>query len=68
MVSVEHVCLFARFQEKKQDVGAAAGSMKSSDDELMCSVCLEQVSAGELIRSLPCMHQVNPTVIIFPFT
>lgn len=50
-------------EEKKQDVGAAAGSMKSSDDELMCSVCLEQVSAGELIRSLPCMHQFHASCI-----
>lgn len=32
--------------------------MKTSEDELTCTVCLEQVNAGELIRSLPCLHQV----------
>lgn len=41
--------------------------LNSSDDDLTCSVCLEQVNAGELIRSLPCLHQVflQQTVEIF---
>ncbi|XP_042476252.1 E3 ubiquitin-protein ligase SDIR1-like isoform X3 [Macadamia integrifolia] len=43
--------------EKKQDSCKADGNIKSSEDELTCSVCLEQVNVGELIRSLPCLHQ-----------
>lgn len=48
---------------KKQDTGNAIGSMKSSDDELTCSVCLEQVSVGEVIRTLPCLHQFHADCI-----
>jgi len=44
--------------QKKQDNSGAVGSMKASDDELTCSVCLEQVNVGEVLRSLPCLHQV----------
>jgi E3 ubiquitin-protein ligase SDIR1 len=29
------------------------------DEELTCSICLEQVKDGELVRSLPCVHQVR---------
>ncbi|XP_024926523.2 E3 ubiquitin-protein ligase SDIR1 isoform X2 [Ziziphus jujuba] len=36
------------------------GNMKASEDELTCSICLEQVTRGELVRSLPCLHQVLP--------
>ncbi|CAL5363663.1 unnamed protein product [Camellia sinensis] len=46
--------------EKKQDIAnAAVGSTKAAEDELTCSVCLEQVNVGELVRSLPCLHQVG---------
>ena len=45
-------------KQKKQDSVKADGSMKTSEDELTCTVCLEQVNTGELIRSLPCLHQV----------
>lgn len=45
---------------QKQNTTDAVGSTKASEDELTCSVCLEQVSVGELIRSLPCLHQVQP--------
>ncbi|OWM70040.1 hypothetical protein CDL15_Pgr025889 [Punica granatum] len=44
--------------QKNHVNGSGAGSMKASEDELTCSVCLEQVVTGELIRSLPCLHQV----------
>lgn len=27
-------------------------------EELTCSVCLEQVVDGEIVRTLPCVHQV----------
>ncbi|KAJ6720461.1 TARGET OF ERK KINASE MPK-1 [Salix viminalis] len=50
-------------EQKKQDTGNAIGSMKSSDDELTCSVCLEQVTVGEVIRTLPCLHQFHADCI-----
>ncbi|OMO59041.1 Zinc finger, RING-type [Corchorus capsularis] len=49
--------------QKNQDPNNAVGSMKSSDDELTCSVCLEQVNVGETIRSLPCLHQFHASCI-----
>ncbi|KAL0382030.1 UNVERIFIED_CONTAM: E3 ubiquitin-protein ligase SDIR1 [Sesamum calycinum] len=49
--------------EKKQDPAAPQAGMKTTDDDLTCSVCLEQVSAGELIRSLPCLHQFHVNCI-----
>ncbi|CAI9092375.1 OLC1v1027595C1 [Oldenlandia corymbosa var. corymbosa] len=49
--------------EKKQDPSNANGGVKASDDELTCSVCLEQVNAGELVRSLPCLHQFHVNCI-----
>ncbi|KAK4403295.1 E3 ubiquitin-protein ligase SDIR1 [Sesamum angolense] len=48
---------------KKQDPAAPQAGMKTTDDDLTCSVCLEQVSAGELIRSLPCLHQFHVNCI-----
>ncbi|KAF6137829.1 hypothetical protein GIB67_040537 [Kingdonia uniflora] len=49
--------------EKKQDSGKVDGSVKSREDELTCSVCLEQVNEGELVRSLPCLHQFHANCI-----
>ncbi|KAH1226525.1 E3 ubiquitin-protein ligase SDIR1 [Glycine max] len=49
--------------EKKQDNSTAVGSMKASDDELTCSVCLEQVDVGDVLRSLPCLHQFHANCI-----
>ncbi|KAK6790135.1 hypothetical protein RDI58_013935 [Solanum bulbocastanum] len=49
--------------EKKQLPANAVGGTKNSDDELTCSVCLEQVNDGELIRSLPCLHQFHANCI-----
>ncbi|KAK2984338.1 hypothetical protein RJ640_009367, partial [Escallonia rubra] len=43
--------------EKSQGAVNSVGGMKASEDELTCSVCLEQVITGELVRSLPCLHQ-----------
>ncbi|KAI5410404.1 hypothetical protein KIW84_055782 [Lathyrus oleraceus] len=43
--------------EKTQDNSNAAGNSKASDDDLTCSVCLEQVNVGDVLRSLPCLHQ-----------
>ncbi|XP_008801591.1 E3 ubiquitin-protein ligase SDIR1-like [Phoenix dactylifera] len=53
----------ASVTEKKQDSVKADGSMKTSEDELTCTVCLEQVNTGELIRSLPCLHQFHVNCI-----
>lgn len=44
----------------KQGSRKVDGNMKASEDELTCSICLEQVAGGELVRSLPCLHQVLP--------
>lgn len=49
--------------EKKQDPPNAAGGTKACDDELTCSVCLEQVDVGELVRTLPCLHQFHANCI-----
>ncbi|KAG9160781.1 hypothetical protein Leryth_008624 [Lithospermum erythrorhizon] len=49
--------------EKKQDPPNVTLAEKGSDDELTCSVCLEQVNVGELIRSLPCLHQFHANCI-----
>jgi len=35
------------------------GDKPRLDQELTCSVCLEQVKDGELVRSLPCLHQFH---------
>ena len=44
--------------QEKQDGLKADGTSKTSEDELTCSVCLEKVTVGDLLRSLPCLHQV----------
>ncbi|XWS65971.1 hypothetical protein CRYUN_Cryun05aG0159700 [Craigia yunnanensis] len=49
--------------KKKQDPINPVGSVKGSEDELTCSVCLEQVNVGDLIRSLPCLHQFHASCI-----
>ncbi|XP_074279586.1 E3 ubiquitin-protein ligase SDIR1-like [Silene latifolia] len=51
-------------EEKQLDISINIGSSKgSSEDELTCSVCLEQVNVGEVIRSLPCLHQYHASCI-----
>ncbi|WOL14911.1 E3 ubiquitin-protein ligase [Canna indica] len=49
--------------EKTQESTKLDGNSNSPDDELICSVCLEQVSPGELIKSLPCLHQFHANCI-----
>lgn len=51
-------------EQMKQDSRKTDGSVKASEDELTCSICLEQVNRGELVRSLPCLHQVHPVLTI----
>lgn len=54
----------AEFDEKaRQDSRKGDSSMKGSEDELTCSICLEQVNRGELVRSLPCLHQFHANCI-----
>eukprot|EP00252_Welwitschia_mirabilis_P011926 TRINITY_DN2651_c0_g1_i1.p1 TRINITY_DN2651_c0_g1~~TRINITY_DN2651_c0_g1_i1.p1 ORF type:complete len:286 (+),score=48.92 TRINITY_DN2651_c0_g1_i1:266-1123(+) len=36
---------------------------RGHEEELTCSVCLEQVNDGELVRSLPCLHQFHVACI-----
>ncbi|KAG2553002.1 hypothetical protein PVAP13_9KG505100 [Panicum virgatum] len=47
------------FLKKKQ----ADRTSKTPEDELTCSVCLEQVAVGDLLRSLPCLHQFHVNCI-----
>ncbi|KAF8397454.1 hypothetical protein HHK36_016371 [Tetracentron sinense] len=61
--SVKQASSSSTSAEKKQDTAKADGSLKSPGDELTCSVCLEQVNMGELIRSLPCLHQFHANCI-----
>eukprot|EP00250_Pteridium_aquilinum_P011055 c19809_g1_i1 orf=124-978(+) len=48
---------------KKIDSVSPDTVMKGRDEDLTCSVCLEQVMDGELVRSLPCLHQFHPSCI-----
>ncbi|VAI07276.1 unnamed protein product [Triticum turgidum subsp. durum] len=52
--------MFAFAVQKKQDADATS---KMTENELTCSVCLEQVVAGDLLRSLPCLHQFHVNCI-----
>ncbi|KAK3206304.1 hypothetical protein Dsin_020350 [Dipteronia sinensis] len=49
--------------ESKQDSRKADGCAKTSEDELTCTICLELVNRGELVRSLPCLHQFHDNCI-----
>ncbi|RZC76544.1 hypothetical protein C5167_000643 [Papaver somniferum] len=37
--------------------------VKSTEDGLTCSVCLEQVDVGEIVRRLPCLHQFHANCV-----
>ncbi|CAD5166627.1 unnamed protein product [Musa acuminata subsp. malaccensis] len=50
-------------EQKRQEGTKLDGNLKTPEDELTCSVCLEQVNVGELVRSLPCLHQFHANCI-----
>ncbi|PSR86119.1 E3 ubiquitin-protein like [Actinidia chinensis var. chinensis] len=47
----------------KEDLKSEDVNKKASEDELTCTICLEQVNRGELVRSLPCLHQFHANCI-----
>ncbi|KAI3988459.1 hypothetical protein MKX01_026273 [Papaver californicum] len=49
--------------EKKPDAAKPDEVLMSREDGLTCSVCLEQVDVGEIVRSLPCLHQFHANCI-----
>ncbi|XP_052197951.1 E3 ubiquitin-protein ligase SDIR1-like [Diospyros lotus] len=49
--------------EKNEDLRKADANGKASSEELTCTICLEQVNMGELVRSLPCLHQFHTNCI-----
>lgn len=61
--SLQHASSSSAPAETKQDSKNADGNMKTSEDELTCTICLEQVNRGELVRSLPCLHQFHTNCI-----
>ncbi|KAF7120925.1 hypothetical protein RHSIM_Rhsim13G0078200 [Rhododendron simsii] len=51
------------FNETKPELKKADSIKKALEDELTCTICLEQVNRGELVRSLPCLHQFHANCI-----
>ncbi|KAI3955383.1 hypothetical protein MKW98_018484 [Papaver atlanticum] len=50
-------------EQKKPNAAKPDEVLKSMEDGLTCSVCLEQVDVGEIVRSLPCLHQFHANCI-----
>jgi hypothetical protein len=42
---------------------AAAAVHKLDSGELVCSICLEEVGAGEELLTLPCLHQYHVSCV-----
>ncbi|CAL5334159.1 unnamed protein product [Camellia sinensis] len=63
--SLQQASSSSALPETNQDSNKADANKKTSEDELTCTICLEQVNRGELVRSLPCLHQSSmPTASI----
>ncbi|KAF3571653.1 hypothetical protein F2Q69_00061916 [Brassica cretica] len=54
--------VFSTCSKQKNQVSVSV-SKKGTEDELTCSVCLEQVTVGEVVRTLPCLHQFHADCI-----
>ncbi|KAI3980506.1 hypothetical protein MKX01_008923 [Papaver californicum] len=60
---VRHASSSVEPEQKQSDAARPDQDLKSAKDGLTCSVCLEQVSEGEIIRNLPCLHQFHANCI-----
>ncbi|EPS69279.1 hypothetical protein M569_05487 [Genlisea aurea] len=58
-----HQASSSAIMDQKEDGKMGSKPTSYPDDELTCSVCLEQVNVGERIRSLPCLHQFHVNCI-----
>jgi hypothetical protein len=38
---------------------SASSSLTATDEHLKCSICLEQIVYGDVLRSLPCLHRYH---------
>ncbi|TKY67371.1 E3 ubiquitin-protein ligase SDIR1 [Spatholobus suberectus] len=47
----------------KQESGGTEAVVNGTVEELTCTICLDQVKRGELVRSLPCLHQFHANCI-----
>lgn len=61
--SLQQASSSSALPETNQDSNKADANKKTSEDELTCTICLEQVNRGELVRSLPCLHQFHANCI-----
>ncbi|KAK4780209.1 hypothetical protein SAY87_016315 [Trapa incisa] len=61
--SRQHISSSSGSSEVMQGSDAAAANTNYSEDDLMCTICLEQVNKGDLVRSLPCLHQFHANCI-----
>ncbi|KAL6967563.1 E3 ubiquitin-protein ligase sdir1 [Sarracenia purpurea var. burkii] len=61
--SLQQVSSSSASPETQEDLKKADSNKKASEDELTCTICLEQVNRGELVRSLPCLHQFHANCI-----
>lgn len=61
--SLQQASSSSALPETNPDSNKADANKKTSEDELTCTICLEQVNRGEIVRSLPCLHQFHANCI-----